>query len=64
MNTNLMAILIIYTAFPQINMGYNPEDKLLVGFGFSAKTYGFRKEPYSTFQKLSTLYAFTVRPTR
>jgi hypothetical protein len=43
--------------FPQINLGYNQEDKLLVGFGFSAKTFGFRKEPYSTFQKLSTLYA-------
>ncbi|MGI8582924.1 MAG: BamA/TamA family outer membrane protein [Chitinophagaceae bacterium] len=43
--------------FPQVNLGYNPEDKLLVGFGFSAKTFGFRKDPYSTFQKLSTLYA-------
>ena len=45
--------------FPQINLGYNPEDKLMMGFGFSAKTFGWRKEPYSTFQKLSTLYAFT-----
>jgi hypothetical protein len=45
--------------FPQLNIGYNPEDNLLVGFGFSAKTHGFRKDPYSTFQKLSTLYSFT-----
>jgi hypothetical protein len=46
--------------FPQINLGYNAEDKLMAGFGFSAKTFGgFRKEPYSTYQKLSTLYAFT-----
>ncbi len=44
--------------FPQINIGFNPEDNLLLGFGFSAKTFGFRKEPYSTFQKLTTLYAF------
>lgn len=44
--------------FPQINLGYNQEDKLLLGFGFSAKTFGFRKDPYSTFQKLSTLYSF------
>ncbi|CAN5200619.1 metallophosphoesterase [soil metagenome] len=44
--------------FPQINIGYNPEDKLMAGFGFSRKTYGFRKDPYSTYQKLSTLYAF------
>ncbi len=46
--------------FPQLNIGYNPEDKLMMGIGFSATTHGgFRKEPYSTFQKLSTLYAFT-----
>lgn len=44
-------------SFPQFNLGFNPEDKLMVGIGFSAKTYGFRKEPFSTFQKLSTLYA-------
>ena len=31
--------------FPQINVGYNAEDKLLVGLGFSATTYGFRKLP-------------------
>ncbi len=47
--------------FPQLNIGYNPEDKLLMGFGFSAKTHAFRKEPYSTFQKLSTLYAFNFK---
>jgi hypothetical protein len=45
------------TRFPQINLGYNGEDKLLVGFGFSRRTYGFRKEPYATDQKLVTLYA-------
>jgi hypothetical protein len=43
--------------FPQINLGFNGEDKLLVGFGFSRRTYSFRKEPYSTDQKLVTLYA-------
>ena len=43
--------------FPQINLGYNVEDKLLVGLGFSRRTYGFRKEPFSTDQKLVTLYA-------
>lgn len=43
--------------FPQINLGYNGEDKLLVGLGFSRRTYGFRKEPYATDQKLTTLYA-------
>ena len=43
--------------FPQLNVAYNEEDKLLVGFGASAKTFGFRKDPYSTYQRLSTLYA-------
>ncbi|MEP6711242.1 MAG: metallophosphoesterase [Ferruginibacter sp.] len=43
--------------FPQINIGYNVEDKLLLGLGFSSRTYGFRKQPYATNQKLSTLVA-------
>ena len=43
--------------FPQINLGYNDEDKFLVGIGFSLRTFGFRKEPYATDQKLVTLYA-------
>ncbi len=42
---------------PMLNVGYNAEDKLLIGVGFALKTYGFRKDPYSTFQKLSTLYS-------
>jgi hypothetical protein len=46
--------------FPTINLGYNPDDKLMVGLGFQRKTYGFRKEPYATFQKLTTLYATTL----
>jgi len=43
--------------YPQLNLGYNVEDKLLVGLGFSRRTYGFRKEPYATDQKLVTLVA-------
>lgn len=45
--------------FPQINLGYNPDDKLLVGLGFNITTHGFRKEPYKTNQKLITLFAPT-----
>ena len=45
--------------FPNLNLGYNAEDGLMAGIGFSRKTFGFRKEPYSTFQRLTTLYAFT-----
>jgi hypothetical protein len=43
--------------FPEMNFGYNAEDKFLVGIGFSRRTFGFRKEPYATDQKLVTLYA-------
>ncbi len=46
-------------SFPQINVGFNAEDNILVGIGFSKRTYGFRKEPYATDQKLKTLYAPT-----
>ncbi|MEJ7822118.1 MAG: metallophosphoesterase [Chitinophagaceae bacterium] len=46
---------------PQIIVGYNPEDKLLLGFGFTARTFRFRKEPYSTFQKFSTLFALNQK---
>ena len=45
--------------FPQVDAGYNVEDKLFLGLGFSKKTYGFRKLPFATYQRLSTLYAFT-----
>ena len=45
--------------FPQINIGFNAEDKLLLGLGFSKRTYGFRKLPYATDQKLTTLFAVT-----
>jgi Omp85 superfamily domain/Calcineurin-like phosphoesterase len=43
--------------FPQINLGVNDEDGLLVGLGFSRRTFGFRKEPFSTDQRLVTLYS-------
>ncbi|HEX6915256.1 MAG TPA: BamA/TamA family outer membrane protein [Chitinophagaceae bacterium] len=42
---------------PTINLAYNVEDRLMVGLGFSRKTYGFRKDPYATYQRLTTLYA-------
>ncbi len=45
------------TKFPQLNLGYNAEDKFLVGIGFSKRTYGFRKDPFATDQRLITLYA-------
>jgi hypothetical protein len=43
--------------FPKINLGYNVEDGLFVGAGFSRRTHGFRNLPYATDQRLTTLYA-------
>lgn len=43
--------------FPQINAGYNVEDGILIGLGLTSITHGFRKEPYSTKQKVTTLFA-------
>ncbi|MEO7265607.1 MAG: metallophosphoesterase [Ferruginibacter sp.] len=43
--------------FPQINLGVNAEDGLLIGAGFASRTYGFRKDPYSTNQKFISLFA-------
>ena len=45
--------------FPIINVGYNADDKFLIGVGFSSKTYGFRNDLFATSQKLSTLYALS-----
>ena len=46
--------------FPQINFGFNAEDKILLGLGFSSNKHGFRKEPYASLQKLTTLAAITL----
>ncbi len=43
--------------YPHLNIGYNAEDKVLIGFGFLSHKYGFRKDPYASFQKLTTLFA-------
>jgi hypothetical protein len=45
--------------FPQIDIGFNPEDGLLLGAGFALRTFGFRKEPYATDQRLTSLFAPT-----
>jgi hypothetical protein len=42
---------------PIFELGHNTEDAFLVGAGIGIRTYGFRKDPYSTDQRLSALYA-------
>ncbi len=43
--------------FPNLNFGYNADDGLLIGLSFLRRTYGFRKEPFATQQRLSALIA-------
>ncbi|MFT3911316.1 MAG: BamA/TamA family outer membrane protein [Ferruginibacter sp.] len=43
--------------YPHLNIGFNPEDGLLFGFGFLARKYAFRKTPYASFQKFTMLNA-------
>ena len=45
------------TYFPLVNMGYNVEDGLMFGLGISYITHGFRKAPYASSQKFTSLYA-------
>ena len=45
---------------PLLNLSYNNEDKTIIGLGYSLKTYAFRKDPYSTYQKISSLYSFAT----
>ncbi|MEO6455561.1 MAG: metallophosphoesterase, partial [Ginsengibacter sp.] len=46
-------------SFPIINVGYNADDKFLIGVGFASKTYGFRNDIFSTSQRLSSLYSLS-----
>ncbi len=40
---------------PLLSVGYDYEDRLSAGIGYSMKTYSFRKEPYSTYQSITSL---------
>jgi len=46
---------------PMLNLGYNDVEYLLIGLGYSLKTYEFRKEPYATYQKLSSLFSLSQK---
>lgn len=43
---------------PLLSVAYNLEDGLVAGIGYSLKTYSFRKDPYSTYQAITSLYNF------
>ncbi len=46
---------------PMLNLGYNSMEGVLVGLGYSLKTYEFRKKPYATYQKLSSLFSLSEK---
>ena len=43
--------------FPRIVGGFNTDDGPLLGFGFWRRTFGFRKEPFASDNRISALYA-------
>ncbi len=43
--------------YPLLNIGFNAEDKLLLGVGFNITTQGFRKEPFASNHRFSSLFA-------
>jgi len=43
--------------FPHLEAGYNPEDQVLVGVGIFQRTFNFRKKPFSTDQRLTSLFS-------
>jgi hypothetical protein len=43
--------------FPRIVGGYNTDDGIFLGPGFWRRTYGFRKEPFASDNRISGLYA-------
>ncbi len=43
--------------FPLLKIGYNVEDKFLIGFGFTSTREGFRKRPFASNQKFGVLAA-------
>jgi len=44
--------------YPRISLGFNNDDGFFVGTGFWRKSYGFRKYPFASENRLSFLYAF------
>ena len=45
-------------SFPKLKVGYNEDDKLLVGVSMLARRYDFRKEPFASQQTLGGLASF------
>lgn len=44
--------------FPRISMGFNNDDGFFAGVGFWRRSYGFRKEPFGSENRLDLNYSF------
>jgi hypothetical protein len=44
-------------SFPRVKVGFNEDDRFLIGISMYAKTFDFRKEPFASQQSLGTLLA-------
>lgn len=47
--------------FPRLNIGYNADDGFMVGFGLWYRHNGWRKSPFASEERLSTLFAVGQR---
>jgi hypothetical protein len=45
---------------PLVAFGFNRDDGIFIGGGVQNRTYGFRKKPYASFQKLTASFAFAT----
>jgi hypothetical protein len=50
--------------FPRILIGANSDDGFVVGAGFEKKTFGFRNDPYASFQKFGMFYSLARKSFR
>jgi hypothetical protein len=54
---NIVGFKYNQTNFPSFVLAANNDDGLLIGTGFSRKAYGFRNDPYVSYQRFAALYA-------
>jgi len=54
---NILGFKYDRTSYPGFIAAFNNDDGFLLGAGLSKKEFGFRNEPYVSFQRLTALYA-------
>src|SRR4029079_9110851 len=49
------------TRFPQLSVAHNPDDRFIVGAGYSMTRYGFRKVPHASEHEFSAMAGLTEK---